>query len=250
MDHFMPYCGVRVANEFYHVIRDAINHSDAAFLFIGYNHTGKKACTAGELGKHLFNSSNDIFSLSTVREVTTVRHISGYDLRVLPDDSQFHFTIGPDNLPHEVAKPTAKPASGIDDDTLRHIVEDIIQETDQGSQERKEGQGSASAITPSNLISMVKARHAQLKRDTRDAAILDQIHRLRLLPQDGNQSAPQGSPEGSNNGTSHTTTPGTAATSHPTVSAVKVNGDGIAVKSTATTPSHDAPHKTKELTLF
>ena len=43
----------------------------------------------------LFASANDIFSLSTVRDVTTVRHISGYDLHILPDQSQFQFTIDP-----------------------------------------------------------------------------------------------------------------------------------------------------------
>ena len=232
MDHFMPYCGLRVACEFNRIIRDAINHTDAAFLFIGYNHAGKKACTAGDLGKRLFNSSNDIFSVSTVREVTTVRHISGYDLRVFPGDSQFHFTIGPDNLPHETVKPGPKPASGIDDDTLRDIVEGILQEDKQErqarqvgqvGQERQERQGTAVSLTPSDLISKVKARHAQLKRDTRDAAILDQIHRLHLL-QDSDQpvtsvqclqsvqpvqpvqpvaQAPQATPEGRNSGTSH-----------------------------------------------
>ena len=167
IDHFMPYCGPRVANEFNRVIRDAVNHTDAAFLFIGYNHTGKKACTAGELGKLLFTSSNDIFSLSTVREVTTVRHISGYDLSVLPDQSQFHFTIGPDNLPQETQQPRKAAPSGIDDDTLRDIVEGIIHP----------GQD----ITASDLLAQVKARHNQLKRNTRDAARLDQIHRLHLL---------------------------------------------------------------------
>ena len=167
IDHFMPYCGTRVAGEFNRVVRDAVNHTDTAFLLIGYNHTGKKACTAGELGKLLFTSANDIFSLSTVREVTTVRHISGYDLRVLPDHSQFHFTIGPDNLPRETT-PTGKSApSGIDDDTLRTIIDDIIQ--------------PGHDIPTSDLLAQVKARHSQLKRHTRDAALLDQIHRLHLL---------------------------------------------------------------------
>ena len=241
MDHFMPYCGLRVACEFNRIIRDGINHTDASFLFIGYNHAGKKACTAGDLGKRLFNSSNDIFSVSTVREVTTVRHISGYDLRVFPGDSQFHFTIGPDNLPHETIKPGPKPASGIDDDTLRDIVDVILQEEKQERQASQAGQasqGSAPAITPAALLSKVKARHAQLKRDTRDAAILDQIHRLHLLhdsdqPVPSVQSvksvpsvpsvqsvqclqsvqpvaqAPQATPEGRDSGTSPAMTPAT-----------------------------------------
>ena len=167
IDHFMPYCGLRVANEFNRIVRDTVNHTDTAFLLIGYNHTGKKACTAGELGKLLFTSSNDIFSLSTVRDVTTVRHISGYDLSVLPDHSQFHFTIGPDNLPQEAQQPRKATPSGIDDDTLRGIVEGIIQP----------GQD----ISDSDLLAQVKAQHSQLKRYTRDAALLDQIRRLHLL---------------------------------------------------------------------
>ncbi len=253
MDHFMPYCGIRVAGEFNRVVRDAINHTDVAFLLIGYNHTGKKACTAGELGKQLFNSSSDIFSLSTVRDVTTVRHISGYDLHVHPSDSQFHFTIGPDNLPHEAAQPRKAPASGIDDDTLRHIVDDIIQETEgqgnQASQEGKEGIGNASAITPSDLLTQVRARHAQFKRDTRDAALLDQIHLLHLLtpkpvensvtpPKNGRH--PQDNPEGRDSGTSHASKQGVSPKSHGLphqVRAVRVNGDAIAVNGTTPSPS-------------
>ena len=167
IDHFMPYCGIRVATEFERAVRDAVNHSDTAFLFIGYNHTGKKACTAGQLGRLLFTDADDIFSLSTVREVTTVRHIGGYDLHVSPDEAQFHFTIGPDNLPRETVQPRKGPASGIDDGTLRDIVDGIIQ--------------PGQHITPSDLLAQVKSRHSQLKRDTRDAALLDQIHRLHLL---------------------------------------------------------------------
>ena len=167
IDHFMPYCGTRVAGEFNRVVRDTVNHTDTAFLLIGYNNTSKKACTAGELGKLLFTSANDIFSLSTVREVTTVRHISGYDLRILPDQAQFHFTIGHDNLPQETTQHGKAAPSGIDDDTLRTIVDDIVQ--------------PGHDITTSDLLAQVKARHSQLKRHTRDAALLDQLHRLHLL---------------------------------------------------------------------
>ena len=232
MDHFMPYCGIRVAGEFNRVVRDAINHTDVAFLLIGYNHIGKKACTAGELGKQLFNSSSDIFSLSTVRDVTTVRHISGYDLHVHPGDSQFHFTIGPDNLPHETTQSGPKPASGIDDDTLRHIVDNILQEEKQGS-EGSQGSDSPLNITPAALLTQVRTRHAQLKRDTRDAALLDQIHRLHLL-------TPSSILEGRDSGTSHAFNKvqggsNPAPASQPAASAVRVNGDAIAVK--ATTPA-------------
>ena len=86
--------------------------------------------------------------------------------------------IGPDNLPRETT-PTVKTApSGIDDDTLRTIVDDIIQP----------GQN----ITATDLLAQVKARHSQLKRQNRDAALLDQLHRLHLLSSnesnEGNES--------------------------------------------------------------
>jgi len=167
IDHFFPLCGIRLATEFDRVVRDSLNHSDTAFLFIGYNLTGKKACTAGLLGKMLFTSANDIFSLSTVRDVTSVRHLNGYDMHVNPDDAQFHFSIGPDNLPLETRLPRKAPATGIDDDTLTGIVGDIIH--------------NGHDITPRDLLAQVKARHNQLKRDCRDAALLDQINRLNLL---------------------------------------------------------------------
>ncbi len=101
IDHFMPHCGINIATEVIHVVRDVLNHSNTAFLFIGYNHLSKKASTTGNLGKQLFMNANDVFSLSTQREVTTVRHTISYDLSCHPDISEFHFTIDTDNLPHE-----------------------------------------------------------------------------------------------------------------------------------------------------
>lgn len=104
IDHFMPFCGVHVATEFCRIVRDVTNHTDTAFLFIGYNHLGKKASTTGNLGKYLFLDASDVFSLSTQREVTTVRLARSYDLSRSPDDTEYRFTIGDDNLPHEVER--------------------------------------------------------------------------------------------------------------------------------------------------
>ena len=104
IDHFMPFCGVHVATEFCRIVRDVTNHTETAFLFIGYNHLGKKASTTGNLGKYLFLDANDIFSLSTQREVTTVRLVLSYDLSRSPEDTQYRFTIGDDNLPHEAQR--------------------------------------------------------------------------------------------------------------------------------------------------
>ena len=109
IDHFMPFCGVRIATEFCRIIRDITNHSETAFLFIGYNHLGKKASTTGNLGKYLFLDASDVFSLTTQREVTTVRLVRSYDLSRCPDDTQYRFTIGDDNLPHEAQRDAPQP---------------------------------------------------------------------------------------------------------------------------------------------
>ena len=109
IDHFMPFCGVRIATEFCRIIRDITNHSETAFLLIGYNHLGKKASTTGNLGKYLFLDASDVFSLTTQREVTTVRLVRSYDLSRCPDDTQYRFTIGDDNLPHEAQRDAPQP---------------------------------------------------------------------------------------------------------------------------------------------
>ena len=109
IDHFMPFCGVHVATEFCRIVRDVTNHTETAFLFIGYNHLGKKASTTGNLGKYLFLDASDVFSLSTQREVTTVRLVRSYDLSRSPDDTEYRFTIGDDNLPHEAQRDAPQP---------------------------------------------------------------------------------------------------------------------------------------------
>ena len=116
IDHFMPYCGINIATEVIHVVRDVLNHSNTAFLFIGYNHLSKKASSTGNLGKQLFMNADDVFSLSTQREVTTVRHTISYDLSCHPDVSEFHFTIDTDNLPHETT-PVKKDTTPTKDST-------------------------------------------------------------------------------------------------------------------------------------
>ena len=166
LDHFMPYCGLNMARAFGHVIRDAVNHNGAAFLFIGYNMLGKRTSTTGDIGKELFPRATDVFSLSTVREVTTVRHAGGLDLSRNPDDTQFHFTIGPDNLPRQVDNPRKNPGTGIDDDTLRQIMDGIHDP----------------AASPEALLRQITARHRALKQQSRQDALLAQLHRLNLLP--------------------------------------------------------------------
>ena len=117
IDHFMPFCGVHVATEFCRIVRDVTNHTETAFLFIGYNHLGKKASTTGNLGKYLFLDASDVFSLSTQREVTTVRLARSYDISRSPDDTQYRFTIGDDNLPHEAQRDPQPNPEGCDSST-------------------------------------------------------------------------------------------------------------------------------------
>ena len=167
IDHFMPNCGINIATEFSRIVRDTVNHTDTAFLFIGYNHLGKKACTTGNLGKQLFINATDIFSLSTQREVTTVRHIGGYDLSHDPDDCEFRFTIGSDNLPHEAAPAHQYKATAIDDNTLCEIVTDILQ--------------PGQTITPDEFLQQVTTRQRQLRQQDRVTGLLNQAVRLDLL---------------------------------------------------------------------
>ena len=174
IDHFMPYCGINTATDFCHSVRDVINHRDTAFLFIGYNHLGKKASTTGNLGKHLFLNASDIFSVSTVRDVTTVRHVYGYDMRCDPDSSEFRFTIGPDNFPQEVSTlPISKPSS-IDDNSLCNIVDGIL----------NPGQD----ITADDFVRQVNTCHNRQRRQERDTALINQAIRLNLIIPAGNDN--------------------------------------------------------------
>lgn len=159
IDHFMPFCGVNVATDFCRIVRDVTNHTETSFLFVGYNHLSKKASTTGNLGKYLFIDSTDVFSLSTQRQVTTVRLVRSYDLSHHPDNTEFHFTIGDDNLPHE-ADVITTVKTGMDPDTLSNIISDVLQPGD--------------ALTADELTKQVTTRHQQLKRMARSQAIIEQ----------------------------------------------------------------------------
>ena len=216
IDHFMPHCGINIATEVAHVVRDTINHSETAFLFIGYNHLGKKAGTTGNLGKQLFVNANDIFSLSTQREVTTVRHICGYDLRYDPDKCDYRFTIGPDNLPHEAEPMTMSKPGAIDYHTLCDIVTDILQ--------------PGETITPDEFHHQVTTRHRQLKQQDRTAALINQALHLNLITLTPSPASEAPSPA--------------TITLSPQCS--PVNGDGIAVpRSTVTENKKDTASKSK-----
>ncbi len=166
IDHFMPFCGVNVATEFCRIVRDVLNHTETSFLFVGYNNLSKKAATTGNLGKYLFIDATDVFTVSTQRNLTTVRYVRGFDLSNDPDATQFHFTIGPDNLPHPAQK---APAVGsiMDSDVLARCITDVLQ--------------PGQTITPDELVTQITARHRQLKHQARSRAILNQALNLDLI---------------------------------------------------------------------
>ena len=178
IDHLMPFCGINVANEFCRIVRDVTNHTDTAFLFIGYNHLNKRTSTTGNLGKFLFIQADHVFTLSTQREVTTVRLARSYNLSRNPNDSEFHFTIGADNLPHETDRlPGSKT---VIDDTLRDIISEVIQ--------------PGQAITPDEFLKQVNTRQRQLKRQHRADDLITQALHLNLLRHcDGNRYTTTGS---------------------------------------------------------
>ena len=165
IDHFMPFCGVTVATDFCRIVRDITNHSETAFLFIGYNHLGKKASTTGNLGKFLFLNATDVFSLSTQRDVTTVRLVNSYNMSCRPIDSLFNFTIGTDNLPHEVG--AIPKRTRIDDQTLSGIINDVLE--------------PGQPITPDDLLQQVTQRHRQLNHQQRTDDLITQALTLNLI---------------------------------------------------------------------
>lgn len=168
IDHLMPYCGINVASAFNHVIRDTLNHTDTACLFLGYNHLGKKACTTGNLGKFLFTEATNIFSVTTQQAVSTVKLVRSYCIQS-NRESQFLFTVQDDNMPHEVIN--TRPEQGQDDfmshNTLQDIFSDVI----------KPGQ----TISPDQLCTQLNNRRQQLNRIDRSRALIAQATQLGII---------------------------------------------------------------------
>lgn len=59
------------------IVRDTHNHTETAFLFLGYNNLSKRASTTGDLGRFLFTGSNNIFSVTTQNDISRVKLIKG-----------------------------------------------------------------------------------------------------------------------------------------------------------------------------
>lgn len=171
IDNLMPYCGITVATEFTRIVRDTINHTETSFLFIGYNHLNKRASTTGNVGKQLFSMASHVYSVTTVQAVTHVRLIRTREY-CCPGQDDFHFTIGSDNLPHEVVRalPTEKPSQSrdyIEETTLRDIMTQVIPQ--------------GGSITPDDLTDQVAARRVHLNRVDRSRTLIAQATRLGII---------------------------------------------------------------------
>ena len=173
IDHFMPQCGINVASRFNRIVRDTLNHTETAFLFIGYNNLNKRASTTGDLGRILFPCSNNIFSITTQNDMSKVKLIKGTSCNA--PDTAFHFTIGSDNMPQAASGEVMSSSAGkhnIDQTTLRDIMEAVI----------KPGE----SISPDNLLIKLNERRQQLNRVDRSRSLIAQALSLDIIKKNNN----------------------------------------------------------------
>ena len=161
IDHFMPYCGIKVASHFFNIFRDALNHTNAAFLMIGYNHLGKRASTTGELGKLLFPSSDTIFSMTTQNGVSHLRLVRSLGWHHAIPDAEFIFSLSDDNLPRELVRTLPSGAVSptfVEQTTLSDIITQVIDPDE--------------SITPDELVTRISRRQIHLNRIDRARTII------------------------------------------------------------------------------
>ena len=164
IDHFMPLCGINVAARFNRIVRDTLNHTETAFLLLGYNNLNKRASTTGDLGRFLFPGSNNIFSITTQNDISRVKLIKGTSSNA--PDTEFRFTIGKDDMPQSLTShQTSKDV--IERTTLRDIMETVI----------KPGE----TISPDDLLKKVSDRRQQLNRIDRSRALIAQALSLNII---------------------------------------------------------------------
>ncbi len=168
IDHLMPYCGVNVASAFNHVIRDILNHTQTACLFIGYNHLGKRASTTGNLGNMLFPESYNVFSVSTQRAISTVTLVKSFNPQgdsVAP----FHFTIDHDNLPNQLIRTMDDTTCStvMKQNTLRDIISEVVE--------------PGQSISPDQLYQQLNNRRQQLNRHDRTRTLIAQAAQLGII---------------------------------------------------------------------
>ena len=174
IDHFLPYCGVTIASHFFHIFRDTLNHTESAFLFIGYNHLGKRASTTGNVGKSLFPSSDCVFSVTTQHGISHVRLVRSLDTRSIPE-AEFIFSIGDDNMPHELVKTTSAGAispSVIEHTTLNDIITGVIE--------------PGETLVPDELVTRISMRNAQLNRINQARTIIAKATSFGIIRKDVN----------------------------------------------------------------
>ena len=176
IDHFMPHCGINVASTFCNIFRDTLNHTETAFLLIGYNHLGKRASTTGDLGKLLFPSSNSVFSVTTQNAISHVRIVRALEYSSF-DNPEFIFTIGKGNIPHEMVNtlPTGNTSPKfVEQCTLQDIICQVIEPDE--------------AITPDELVTRVSKRQSQLNRIDRARTIIAQALTYGLIKKQDNSN--------------------------------------------------------------
>ena len=170
IDHFLPYCGINVAARFSHIFRDTLNHTETAFLMIGYNHLGKRASTTGNLGKLIFPSSDAIFSVTTQNGISHVKLVRALLCPQKIPDAEFIFSIGDDNLPHELVKTmpsgTVFPTH-VEQTTLQDIITEVIE--------------PGETISPDELVTRISKRRAQLNRIDRARTLIAQATAFGLI---------------------------------------------------------------------
>ena len=172
IDHLMPNCGINAASAFNHAIRDTLNHTDTACLFIGYNHLGKKAGTTGNLGKLLFPEASNIFSVTTQQAISKVRLVKSFNYQV-SNDSEFLFTVNSDNMACEVVRTMPVPESismdgtFLRESTLRDIISEVV----------KPGE----TISPDQLYTQLNNRRLHLNRCDRTRKLIAQATELGII---------------------------------------------------------------------
>ena len=173
IDHLMPYCGVNSADMFNRAIRDTLNHTHAACLFIGYNHLNKRANTTGNLGKVLFSTADNIFSVTSQQAISRVRLLKSFTVES-DHDNDFLFTVDKDNLPHQVVRTTTEQHAEefLQQNTLKDIFSEVID--------------SGQTISPDQLYDRLINRQQRLNRIDRTRSLIAQATSLGIISKNDN----------------------------------------------------------------
>ena len=150
LDHLAIDCGYNLTNNFYLMVREHLDHNDASFLCIGYNLTGKTKCTAGSIGKKLFDIASNVFRISNKDTTAIVHRVKG----ITSDDQfTFAFNINDKNFPQELIPTTGVDPTG---DTIIEAaaVQDVFTALLPQDQE----------FTPHQLLDELDKSHSDIKR--------------------------------------------------------------------------------------